>query len=206
MATAAQVAANQQNALLSTGPRTEAGRLAVSRNAEKHRLASKTFFLSPDEKAAFDDFRHALAERYRPATDHERNLLQEFAEAKWRCRTALAMETSFLDVTVKDQTKTDPALSVEHALTRVFTDETLQKRMRLLMRYVSSAERAAEKARLELERNIAIREEEEHYRAQLAARARRAQALSAANASASPAAVAHAIVPVQNKPNSPLIR
>ncbi len=38
MTTAAQVAANQRNALLSTGPRTDAGKAAASRNAVKHGL------------------------------------------------------------------------------------------------------------------------------------------------------------------------
>ena len=38
MTSAAQVAANQRNALLSTGPRSDAGKAAASRNAVKHGL------------------------------------------------------------------------------------------------------------------------------------------------------------------------
>lgn len=38
MTTAAQVAANQRNALLSTGPRSDAGKATASRNAVKHGL------------------------------------------------------------------------------------------------------------------------------------------------------------------------
>lgn len=38
MTTAAQLAANRRNAMLSTGPRSEAGKAATSRNAVKHGL------------------------------------------------------------------------------------------------------------------------------------------------------------------------
>jgi hypothetical protein len=169
MATAAQITANQSNALLSTGPRTEAGKLAVSANARTHGLAAKKFFLSPEEKPMFDELREAFLEHYRPATAHERLLLEEFVEAKWRCRTARTMENSFLEIAITEQRKADSTLTVERALARVFIDETLQKRMRLMMRYLSSAERSAEKAHRELERVIAERRAQEHARAQLQA-------------------------------------
>jgi hypothetical protein len=166
MATAAQIAANQLNAQASTGPRTDAGKQVVSRNAFVHGLAAKKFFLSEADKPVFAELREALAEHYQPATDHERALLEELAEAKWRCRTARTMEASFLDLVVEEQRKADASLTVERALARVFIDETLQKRMRLMMRYLAAAERSAEKARTELELVIAVREEEEHQQAQ----------------------------------------
>jgi hypothetical protein len=169
MATTAQIISNQQNAQLSTGPRTEAGRTAVSQNALVHRLTAKKFFLTPDDKPLFDELRDALVEHYRPATAHEHALLEELAEAKWRCRTARSMEASFLEIVVEEQRKADPKVTEQRALARVFVDETLQKRMRLMMRYLSSAERSAEKARLELERVIAVRREQEQRRATLRA-------------------------------------
>jgi hypothetical protein len=166
MASAAQITANQQNAQLSTGPRTEAGKLTVSRNAIAHGLAAKKFFLSPEDKPLFEQLRDALEEHYSPATEHERALLEEFAEAKWRCRTARTMEASFLEIAIEEQRKADAAMTVERALARVFIDETIQKRMRLMMRYLAAAERSAEKARKELERVIAVREQEEQRRAE----------------------------------------
>jgi hypothetical protein len=166
MATAAQITANQMNAQLSTGPRTDAGKQTVSRNAEKHGLASKMFFLHDDEKPAFEALRDALADHYDPATAHEQALLEELAEAKWRCRTARIMEASFLGIVVEEQRKADSSLTVERALARVFIDESLQKRLRLMMRYLASAERSAEKAGRELERVIAIRQQEEQREAE----------------------------------------
>ena len=169
MATAAQIVANQQNAQLSTGPRSEAGKQTVSRNAAVHGLAAKKFFLTEQDKAVFAELRDALAEHYQPATDHERALLEELAEAKWRCRTARTMEASFLEVVIAEQRKADTSLTVEQALARFFIDETLQKRMRLMMRYLAAAERSAEKACRELEHVIALRREDECRRAEIAA-------------------------------------
>jgi hypothetical protein len=161
MATAAQITANQQNAQLSTGPRTEAGKLTVSRNATAHGLAAKKFFVSPEDKPLFEELRGAMLDYYAPATDHEHALLEEFAEARWRCRTARTIEASFLEAVVEDQRKADATLTVERALGRVFLDETVQKRMRLMMRYLAAAERSAEKARKELEYVIALRKDAE---------------------------------------------
>jgi hypothetical protein len=166
MATAAQITANQQNAQFSTGPRSEAGKLTVSRNAATHGLAAKKFFLSPDDKPMFEELRAALCEHYGPATAHERALLEELAEAKWRCHTARTMEASFLEIVVEEQRKDDPALTPERALARVFIDDAIQKRMRLMMRYLAAAERSADKARKELERIIALRKEDEYRRAE----------------------------------------
>ena len=165
MASAAQITANQHNAQLSTGPRTEAGKRTVSRNAVAHGLAAKKFFLTPEDKPLYDELRDSLAEHYRPATTHEHTLLEELAEAKWRCRTARTMEASFLEIAVEEQRKADSSLTFERALARVFIDEALQKRMRLMMRYLGAAERSAQKAAAELEHVIALRRAEEKRRA-----------------------------------------
>jgi hypothetical protein len=178
MASAAQFAANQQNAKLSTGPRTESGKLAVTRNASTHSLAAKKFFLSEADRPAFDELRDALAAHYKPASAHEEALLDELAEARWRARTARIIEASLFEIVVREQRKADTNLSQEHALARLFVDETLQKRMRLMMRYLSSAERSAEKARLELERVIALRHEMERRQAEREALLRRASRLA----------------------------
>ena len=169
MATVAQITANQLNAQSSTGPRTEAGKQTVSRNAFAHGLAAKKFFLSEADQPVFAELREALAEHYRPATAHERTLLEDLAEAKWRCRTARTMESSFFEIVIEEQRKDDPTITTERALARVFIDQELQKRMRLLMRYLTAAERSADKARKELECVIAIRRQKEQQQAEFQA-------------------------------------
>jgi hypothetical protein len=206
MATAAQITANQVNAQSSTGPRTEAGKLAVSRNATTHGLAAKKFFLREDEKPLFDQLHDALVDHYQPATEHERALLEELAEAKWRCRLARSMEASFFEIMTKEQRKADTSLSEEHALARIFTDETLQKRMRLMMRYITTAERSADKARIELEHVIALRHEQERRAAEREAMVRRARRIAEIDASMAESPKSPAPSVVQNKPSAPLLR
>jgi hypothetical protein len=169
MATAAQITANQLNAQASTGPRTEAGKQTVSRNAFAHGLAAKKFFVSEADKTVFAEFRDALAEHYQPATDHERALLEEYAEALWRRRTARTMETSFLEIAIEQQRKADPKMTFERALAGVFMDQALQKRMSLMMRYLAAAERTAEKAGKQLESVIAEREYQQQRQAEVRA-------------------------------------
>jgi hypothetical protein len=137
--------------------------------ADPHGFAAKKFFLSNDEQPLFNHLRSSLVEHYRPATAHERTLLEELAEARWRARTARTMEAALLELLVADLRKADASLTAEKALARVFSDEGLQKRMRLAMRYLAAAERSVEKARAELEHVIALRKEAERREAQLRA-------------------------------------
>ena len=203
MATAAQITANQINAQSSTGPRTDAGKETVSRNASVHGLAAKKFYLTEADKPVFAELHAALTKHYQPATDHERALLEELAEAKWRCRTARTMDASLLEITVKELRRADPSLSEDHALARMFADETLQKRMRLMMRYLTTAQRAADKVRAELEQVIATRREEEQREREFEALRSRAERMAAAGQSQPrnyPFSGRHL---VQNKPDSP---
>ena len=203
MATAAQITANQLNAQSSTGPRTEAGKQTVSRNALRHGLAAKKFFLSETDKPVSAELRDALVEHYHPATDHERALLEELAEAKWRCRTARTIEASFFEIMVKEQRKADRALSEEHALARVFADDTLTKRTSLVMRYLNAAERSAEKVRRQLEHDIALRLEEEERQRRREAVIKRAHFRAAMNSSRETDYARNSGASLQNKASLP---
>src|SRR5512138_667512 len=101
------------------------------------------------------------------------------------------MERKRQEIAITEQRKADSSLTVEQALARVFIDEALQKRMRLMMRYLSAAERSTDKARKELERVIAERRLREQQRAEL-------QALIAARA---PAAAPVTPPPALDSPN-----
>ena len=54
MATEQQIAANRENAKLSTGPRTDAGKAASSSNASKHGLATRGIIIAQGQQDAFD--------------------------------------------------------------------------------------------------------------------------------------------------------
>jgi len=59
MTTEKQIAANRENARLSTGPRTEAGKAAPSTNAVKHGLTGR-FVILPGQQEAFDELEAGL--------------------------------------------------------------------------------------------------------------------------------------------------
>ena len=97
MASAAQIAANQANAQHSTGPRTEAGKVAVAHNRLTHGLSSPGFFILPGEDAAeFLLLRGAFQDEYRPVTATELFLVDEMSHARWKLLRLARMEASLL--------------------------------------------------------------------------------------------------------------
>ena len=172
MASAAQIAANRQNATRSTGPKTEAGKNNSSRNAVAHGLTATQLLLSTEEQAEFDDMREAMLEHCGPATRYEWILFEDTVRAHWLWTRAQCAHTAFLDAVIQAEQKADPKLTAAAALARVFTDDKHARRLRLLMRYVSAAERTFRTAMKELERVVTVRariEANERYAAKLCA-------------------------------------
>jgi len=66
MATKAQIDANRQNSKKSTGPKTAAGKAAVSQNAVKHGLFAHEAVIHGESQADFDLHREAFLAEYRP--------------------------------------------------------------------------------------------------------------------------------------------
>jgi hypothetical protein len=99
MSTPAQVAANQANSQLSTGPKTEAGRAAAARNNFRHGLTpSSEFWVLPSESQ--HDFLKLLAEfqqEHQPTTSTEEALVQAMAEHHWLRHRAMRLEHSCFD-------------------------------------------------------------------------------------------------------------
>ena len=86
MATTAQTLANQANAQRSTGPRTEAGKSASSRNATTHGLSSGVLIIAPEDRPEFDALKAALIQETNPSGALEMDALAEFLDAAWRLR------------------------------------------------------------------------------------------------------------------------
>jgi hypothetical protein len=83
-----RIQANRKNALRSTGPKTERGKRAVSRNAIKHGLlAQEVVITAGDGEESLEEF-HALVERlweyYEPVGVVEEMLVQTIATCLWR--------------------------------------------------------------------------------------------------------------------------
>ena len=159
MATEAQIAANQANAKLSTGPTSEAGRAASSKNHVIHGLTYRggMFILLPWESAEeFDQLVIDLKNEYGPKNRTELILVERMAQHHWlRNRATMLQGNCFLD----DGTIDD-------------------KRLALYLRYETTHERAfhkclnellrirAEKRKAEIGFESQKRKQEEHDRKQ----------------------------------------
>ncbi len=84
MPTHAQIAANQKNAELSTGPTSETGKAKSSLNAVKTGLTGRTVLLPADDAALYETHIAEFFKRYDPAGADERNLVQSLADTEWR--------------------------------------------------------------------------------------------------------------------------
>lgn len=84
MSTAAQIAANQKNSQLSTGPASAAGKAKSSLNAVKSGLTGQTVLLPGDDAALYEAHISHFVERYAPAGNDERGLVQSLADTEWR--------------------------------------------------------------------------------------------------------------------------
>lgn len=84
MSTAAQIAANQANAKLSTGPTSEAGKSRSSLNAVKTGLTGRTVLLPEDDVIAYEAHVSYFMKRWEPSGEEERNLVQSLADTEWR--------------------------------------------------------------------------------------------------------------------------
>ena len=128
MSTQAQVAANQANAQLSTGPKSEAGRAAAARNNFRHGLTtSSEFWVLPSESQT--DYLKLLAQfqqEHQPETPTEEALVQAMAEHHWLRHRAMRLEEACFDFT-----------------TGQIIDE---RKLALYLRYQTTHERAFHKA------------------------------------------------------------
>ena len=91
MSPESQINANRLNALHSTGPKTEAGKEASSKNASKHNLTSKYLIILPGQEEAFAELESGLRSKLKPQGTLEEVLYKRIVECSWnleRCRQA----------------------------------------------------------------------------------------------------------------------
>jgi hypothetical protein len=93
----AQIEANRRNAQKSTGPRTETGKAAASRNALRHGLASSQLILFGERQEDFDRFFGELRTAYGPEDAVEDGLVERIALAQWRLRRVWRAEAAALN-------------------------------------------------------------------------------------------------------------
>jgi hypothetical protein len=95
---AGKLAANQANAQLSTGPRTEEGKARSSRNATKHGLFSRQLLVAGEDPAALAMFRESVLRRLSPRDMLELQVVEQYVASSWRLRRIQAAEhEAYLD-------------------------------------------------------------------------------------------------------------
>ena len=91
MATDRQIAANRDNAKLSSGPRTEEGKAISSRNNTSHNLTAKGLIISPGLEDDFSQLETGLRNSLQPDGELQHVLFARLLECSWnlhRCRLA----------------------------------------------------------------------------------------------------------------------
>jgi hypothetical protein len=92
MSTSAQIAANQANAQLSTGPTSETGKAKSSVNAVKTGLTGRTVLLPNEDAVFYEAHVSQFMKSHAPVGDDERNLVQSLADTEWRLLRIPALE------------------------------------------------------------------------------------------------------------------
>ncbi len=95
-----QLAANRQNAQLSTGPKTNEGKAVASQNAAKHGLYSDKVIVNSkylkEDQAEYDNLLFNLRADLNPIGMFQDILVQKIANCLWRLRRAMNAETAHI--------------------------------------------------------------------------------------------------------------
>jgi hypothetical protein len=142
-----QLEANRNNALLSTGPKTEEGRKRSRMNALRHGLTGQVTTMTDEDRAAHDQFSKALTASLAPHGAMEIQLAQRIATDSWRLNRASAIEDNLFalgQLQNAGQACPDvPQLDAALISARVFTLES--KQLQLLTLYEQRINRSIQK-------------------------------------------------------------
>ena len=133
MASPAQIAANQANAQLSTGPRTLEGKSRVARNATRHGLTARHLVIREEDQEEFTALETSLAQELDPQGALETLTFQELLHAAWNLQRFSRIECEVSTGTAED-----------------FTNPQITTVLDRLSRYQSRTQRAFYKAQAEL--------------------------------------------------------
>ena len=102
MSTAAQAAANLANAQHSTGPITDAGKAASSKNALKHGFTAQTVLLPGEDEAAYLKLCEETSLYWKPANEQERGLVQLLSITQGRLLRCPRLEADIFSQDIPD--------------------------------------------------------------------------------------------------------
>ena len=141
MSTESQLQANRENAKLSSGPKSEAGKAILALNNTRHGLTGAFRVLPTESQSDFDALLAAFREEHQPETLTETTLIEAMAQHHWLRRRALSLESACYDMA-----------------TGAVGDE---KQLALYLRYQTAHERGFHKALNDLLKLRAAKRKEE---------------------------------------------
>ncbi len=147
MSTEAQLEANARNAQASTGPRTDAGKAASSRNATKHGLSAAFAVLPHENQQEFDELIEDVRAEHQPVNNHQTFLTQQLAKTWWLLARAQRLEAKAFEHLAGfiEEPEDDPDARIVAALFK-----SNPSALTTLQRYSAQAERSYYKAYREL--------------------------------------------------------
>ena len=110
-----QIEANRRNALKSTGPITEEGKLQSRCNAVRHGLTAETVIGALEDAQDYEAFEAAVIADYDAQSAVERELVLRLASLLWRLRRATAIETGLFEFEAERLSETEPSHRVSSA-------------------------------------------------------------------------------------------
>ena len=166
MSSQIQIQSNRRNSLMSTGPRSEAAKVASSKNAISHGLSAADPVLSYENRDEFNTLVENYSTEFAPQTKHEEYLVSQMAGARWRLDRVQRIETAAIDLILvgSDETTASPDHKLAQRMLAAPGDPLPR-----LERYRASIERSYHRAVKEFRMA-------EKYRIQDEARLRRAHA------------------------------
>jgi len=146
MASPAQIIANRQNAALSTGPTTPAGKEVSSKNSTTHNLTGVFTPLAHENRADFENIAARLRDEFNPEGENETFLVDQMIQVRCRLHRLQRLEDQSYDhVLTEPGSAPDPDARILAAMGQ--SGNLLDK----IHRYRAAAERSYYKALRELQ-------------------------------------------------------
>ena len=149
MSSAAQINANQQNAQLSTGPVSEAGRQRSSQNSTRHGYSGKTLVLSPEEWDAYQVHVQEYMDGHNVSGHRHRQLVQQLADLDWSIHQIFVEQTGM--ISLLSEVAAQMRETGGDAMARAAAVAPIARTLNTLNLYETRKRRAAKAIQLELD-------------------------------------------------------
>jgi hypothetical protein len=121
---AAQLAANQANAQLSSGPTSQDGKRRSSLNATRHGLTGRVIVLPSEDLKVYEAFSQELRASLDPKTPLERELAQTVIDQQWRLNRVRTIEDGMLTLSESEIGADHPAVDSALAAAQAFLENS----------------------------------------------------------------------------------